>query len=395
MDSQRGRSPSTGPHIRQSHSPSPHPPFNSNLSGLGLQQPLSPPDPTFDTTAPTTTTTTTGAFDINQQYLTADHNSQFQQRDNTFLHTQGGDRAPSPSFGQEQSNNLFAQGNDGNNTINPAFLNEVGDSNSFLDPALLDESLMNQMATTQAHSPTPPHLLVQPDMHRASSASPHHSPNMNQGGFPSPGQHSRHASLDPASAAFPQGQNNEWSNMYRGHRRTPSDAYSDVSSSAHPSPYLGNTEQFNDNPSPLLQAQQDPAMFQDVMTFGQFSLNESSSQHASPAHSPHISPRLLPTQQPLPQFTAENNFGLNNQFNQGGLGVYPNPPSETFPSLHNNSVDMGQADQMSPPEINIDFAPPSRQPSFGPGPKSENGENALSPPDRCKNNRFDHVSVPF
>src|SRR5205085_12634277 len=119
-------------------------------------------------------------------------------------------------------------------------------------------------------------------------------------------------SLDPSSAAFPNG---EWAHVgnpaFQGHRRAPSDAYSDVSSSAHPSPYLSHTDHLEaDQPSPLLSAQNDPAMFQDVMTLQHFTISQNN-QGTTPGHSPHISPRLPPQrQQELPPFTAADNFGL-------------------------------------------------------------------------------------
>lgn len=80
---------------------------------------------------------------------------------------------------------------------------------------------------------------------------------------------------------------------------------------------------------------------------------------------------------------------MNNQFGQQGMGVYPNSGPEPFPSLNQGIPEFGQADAMSPPEINIDFAPPSRQASFEP-PKPEHQADALSPPDRCK---YTHATV--
>ena len=164
---------------------------------------------------------------------------------------------------------------------------------------------------------------------------------------------------------------------FRGHRRTPSETYSDVSS-AHASPYLGNLDSFDPDPSPLLNPQQDGPLFQEVMSFGQFNLNDNS--HISPGPSPHISPRLNPQQQALPQFQP-GNFGLNNQFGDQGMNIYQG--HEPFPSINQSGPEFGQADTMSPPEINIDFAPPSRQASFEP-PKPANSADALSPPERCK-----------
>ncbi|KAF2635905.1 hypothetical protein P280DRAFT_410782 [Massarina eburnea CBS 473.64] len=257
---------------------------------------------------------------------------------------------------------------------------------------------MNQMATTQAHSPTPPHLL--PGGMSQRTPSPHASPNLNQAAFPSPA-HSRHASLDPAAAY---GQSNEWANMsqFTRHRRAPSETYSEVSSQ-HASPYMGNNDSFeHENPSPLLNAQQDPSLFQDVMQFSQFNLNDNHS-HISPGHSPHISPRLipqqLPQQQALPHFQP-GSFGLdpnlNNQFAQQGMGAYQGQGPEPFPTINQaGPPEFGQADTMSPPEINIDFAPPSRQASFEP-PKPELQTDALSPPDRSRSrNRIRAKSDPF
>lgn len=72
---------------------------------------------------------------------------------------------------------------------------------------------------------------------------------------------------------------------------------------------------------------------------------------------------------------------MNSHFaQQQGIGSYQNQGTEAFPSL---GQEFGQADTMSPPEINIDFAPPSRQASFEP-PKPGNHADALSPPERCK-----------
>jgi len=222
---------------------------------------------------------------------------------------------------------------------------------------------------------------------------------MNQGGFPSPG-HSRHASLDP-NAAFGPGQGSEWGNMasFRGHRRAPSETYSDVSS-AHASPYLIQQDSFEDTqPSPMLNAQADPQLFHDPLTqLGQLNFDDSRSG-ISPGHSPGPSPRLPPSQQALPAFQP-GNFGLdqgsmNNHFGQPGMMSYSNSGPEPFPVLNHPIGDIGQADAMSPPEINIDFAPPSRQPSFEPS-KPEHQADALSPPDRSRSrNRMRAKSDPF
>ena len=404
----RGRSPSPS-HIRQpSASPAGHAPFRT--SGLGLDHSLS-----SDPSSSFAQVTTAGQPYSQPQYLTSSSSSSSQPPafahpntalDNAFLqassHHHQPHPIPSPHFGPQGNhiapdplnintpstgagNNLdFSLFPDAN--LDPAFLAnsldpQLLDSNRPQNPSIDPSELMNQMATTQPHSPTPPHLL--PAMHQR-SPSPNASPNMAQGAFASP-SHSRHASLDP-SAAY--GQPNEWGSMaaFRGHRRTPSETYSDVSS-AHASPYLGNQDSFEDaNPSPLLNAQ-DPSLFQEVMQFGQFNLNDAQS-HISPGHSPHISPRLMPQQQSLPQFQP-GSFGLdpslNNQFPQAGMGGTYQQGHEPFPTINQAGpgLEFGQADTMSPPEINIDFAPPSRQASFEP-PKPDLRTDALSPPDRCK-----------
>ena len=247
--------------------------------------------------------------------------------------------------------------------------------------------------TTNAQSPTPPHLLS-PAMHRQSSASPHGSPGMNQNVFQqrSPA-HSRNTSLDPSSAAYPQLQGWGAGDAFRGHRRAQSDAHSDVSSSAHPSPFLANADSFEqpiNKHSPLLVAQQDPSLYQDVVApMTQFSISQGPNPYISPSHSPHPSPHLVPQQQPLPVFTSADNFGM-----EGGLsatipisynGVQGwNQDQDQFPDFGQNNVDAsGQADTMSPPEINIQLAPPSRQASFEPQ-KMEAADDSLSPPERSK-----------
>ncbi|KAH7389581.1 hypothetical protein DE146DRAFT_680401 [Phaeosphaeria sp. MPI-PUGE-AT-0046c] len=389
---QRGRSPSAGQHnghIRNTPSPSPH-----SFNHIPQYDPSLHPTSAFPATS--------SGFD-NTQFLATTQSQHFPQQtalDQSFLQAnQSLSQHNTPSFGA-QGNNLQPDQLDLSNNSNPDFQsffagNELQQNQALnstylgatLDPQLLDSQpqqnqsinpsdLMNQMATTQAHSPTPPHLL--PTMNNQQTPSPHASPSINQGAFPSPG-HSRHASLDPSAAYGP---------SQGSHRRAPSETYSDVSS-AHASPYLTQQDSFEENqPSPLLNPQADPQLFHDpVMQFGQFNLNDGNS-HISPGHSPHLSPRLIPQQQQqqqaLPQFQP-GSFGLesnmNNHYGQPSMGVYPNQSAEPFPSLNQGVPEFGQADAMSPPEINIDFAPPSRQASFEP-PKPEHQADALSPPDR-------------
>ncbi|EDU46954.1 C2H2 type zinc finger domain containing protein [Pyrenophora tritici-repentis] len=413
---QRGRSPSTGQRIHKGHSPSPspHAPFqhqhNANLGFEAIQDPSS--------------YAVTSAGLNNAQFLTTTQGQPFSQQTSFadpgfFQTTQSISQHNTPQFGPQGSNNISPDPLDLTNTNNPDFnffqSNALGQNQSLssylgntLDPHLLEtqsqqnqsvnpSELMHQMATAQHNAPTPPHLL--PNMNSHQSPSPHASPNINQGPFRPPG-HSRNTSLDP-SAAY----GTEWGQMagasFGGHRsRGNSDAaFSDVASSVHNSPYLQQHDSFdNDQPSPLLNAQNDPQLFQDpVPGFDRFNLN-SGNAHLSAGNSPHISPRLLPqNQQVLPQFQPET-FGLNQNMNpyaNPSMNGYSGQSSEPFPSLNQPMPEFGQADAMSPPEINIDFAPPSRQPSFEP-PKPEHQIDALSPPDRSRSrNRMRAKSDPF
>ncbi|KAF2480218.1 hypothetical protein BDY17DRAFT_327192 [Neohortaea acidophila] len=301
-----------------------------------------------------------------------------------------------------QSQNFAAQGNSDFNynqggvssdsSAFPSFdFNQTDFSEDALDPAFLAEldaqqQQISQMAAAlQPHSPTPPHLL--PEMARrqsnSHSPSPHASPAFHQQSTVNRPRGTSE-SLDPSSALFPQGQN-EWSNMgaYRGHMRTPSDQYSEYSNhSNQASPYLQTYDSFDANAhsSPLINPQQDPS-FTDSLGLQQFNLN---GDH--PGHSPHISPNLMPQQQALPQFTA-GDFGLNqDQFVQqnNGLDMYTGAGQEAFPQLNKpqSPNDLGAADQMSPPEIQVEYAPPAMNPNQVL--RSTNDGEALSPPARTQ-----------
>lgn len=132
----------------------------------------------------------------------------------------------------------------------PDFTGKQGQSfgnNYMLDPQLdVDQQpqghinpqdIMSDMSSPQNMVPTPPNLMP------CLGTPPPTSPVTSQGHQWSP-NHSRNASasLDPSSAAFANGQApTEWAGMqFQTHRRAPSDAHSDVSSSAAPSPFLLN-----------------------------------------------------------------------------------------------------------------------------------------------------------
>src|SRR5207248_3435269 len=84
--------------------------------------------------------------------------------------------------------------------------------------------------------------------------------------------------------------------------------------------------------------------------------------------SPAISPRLPPQQ--VAEIQAQGNALLldqmnSNGFNAAGQGVLSG--QEPFPNLqHEGLGEMGQANQMEAPEIQIDFAGPSKIGTFEP-----------------------------
>jgi hypothetical protein len=397
MDQQRGRSPSAGhqqSHINPSHSPSPHH-FQENANSIGLGLGL-------DTNSGNNNQQFGGFHSnngiqsyennefINQQNFgqNQDFNQQFKQEEQQSPFSQ----QQQPSFTQElMSANIGSNFNDGDFALysTPNNQNEQFDPQLFMNdlPAQSGNSSVNPAELNMSSPPnaaTPPGFL-QPDSRSPSSA--HQSPSFNQGAFQSSPGHSRHASLGPESAAFPQGQNHvEWSHMmapqFQGHRRTPSE-YSDVSvSSAAPSPNLGHHDSFEplDHHHSPMQNPHD-AMYQEIAGIGSFSLSDPQVQHSSPgrglspAHSPAISPRLGPQQ--LPGLN-QNQFilGMNN-----GFGPGPNLYGSQNPEFQIQHSDMGQAQQMIPPEINVEFAPTSRTNSFDP-PKPSFDQDALTPPDR-------------
>jgi hypothetical protein len=399
MDQQRGRSPSAG--HQQSHisrGPSPAPQFQDNAASVGLGLALDP-----------------ALSDPNQNFLNSNFNNGFmgQQQNQQFSSGSLSDPAyatsqdftnqaqfvkqeePSPfappqrSFTQELLSSNF---NEGDFSLYPTpgqsdqfgeqsfFMNDPSQAAGNINPAELE------MPSPPNHSATPPGLLP-PGTRTPSSA--HQSPSFNQGAFqPSPG-HSRNASLGPESAAFPQGHQQEWSMMapqFTTHRRTPSE-FSDVSvHSASHSPNLGHHDAFEpieQQRSPMQQPQDH--LYQEVLGIQNFSLSDqipSPHRGLSPAHSPAISPRLVPQQMAGPN----NNFmlGLNNGFGQP-QGMYGQSGQESFPQMHGNGMDMGQAPLMAPPTIEVEFAPASRQNSFEP-PKPSLDQDALTPPDRGMSN---------
>ncbi|KAI9801243.1 MAG: DNA-binding transcription factor [Piccolia ochrophora] len=279
--------------------------------------------------------------------------------------------------------------------LDPSLQNTAQPPNNSINPAdLLSGMSATHMPTLNSTSPGAIHLSRQ-----------HSSPSFSQHSYQSPG-HSRHASLDPSSAAFSQAQQHtDWTGMlqgvsFQGHRRPPSD-HSDVSSSVAPSPYISNADTFDNIEqanSPLLASQSDPNVYADALGIGQFSLSDPSPHKISPNPSPHISPRLMP-QQGLGH--AQNNNLLltqdlsGNHFGARQAEMYQRQERESFPTLPSNGPpDMGQAGQMAPPEINIEFAPSKHQIHEQHTRPLDSG-HGLSPPDRGRKNRIRAKSDPY
>lgn len=440
----RGRSPSASnaTHLRHTPSASPHPPYNqsfvdSNLLSTDSFNGLNNTTPAAQYTDPTFTQD----FQQTDFSLGQYNNNTFQTQqppivpsqsndvsNHTFLqsaqgvdNTYGFDQSAqstnhlTPGVSNHSSPSPGATGANVNSFPGFDFNQTTFDHNSSLDPTLLApnsidlfqpqpsqlDTSIDPMATTtmQSHNPTPPHLFPEVTHRQSLSPSPHASPNPQQAGFQNMNNMSRprgtSESLDPSSAAYPQGNGSEWLGMggYR-HQRSPSDQLSDISS-AHNSPYMQTLDSF-DHSSPMLNPSADPSL-SDGLGLGHFSLNDG--HHAtqnfySPGHSPHISPRLMPQQSELPAFTADNNFGMvpamSGQFNQPNDGpeMFPSYGQDSFPAYNNQPTspsDLGAADQMSPPEISIDYAPPAKQNNVNPRPPRSLGDGeTLSPPMRRK-----------
>ena len=221
-----------------------------------------------------------------------------------------------------------------------------------------------------------------------SSPGPMSPPGSTPGTYYTP-QHSRHTSLDPATAAYMNAQSNtDWPSMmtnsaFQGHRRAPSEV-SEVSSANH-SPYLSQHEYdgIENNTSPSLAPQNDPALYDNALGIESFTLSEQHQQQQgfSPLHSPYISPRLMPQQGgemvPNAPYLSPN---VNSQFPNAPTDMYGMPGDDMMNTTMQGGVtDIGQASQMAPPSINVEFAPPSRNPSFGPS-KPAADLDSLSPP---------------
>jgi hypothetical protein len=427
MDQQRGRSPSGGqhqPHINHGQSQSPQN-FQESINpvglGLGLQSSNSSNNQQYSNGF-----SHDGLPAYDNNFLNTQQGQQFNQGsllDPTFVQSQ--DFASPPAFEQQfkqENNSTYGQQSYTDELLNTNNFNQ-GDFNLYGTPGAPGEQfdnsfysnnngqqasgqsinpadIMSDRSSPQPYSaPTPPSLLHS-DSQGAQSSSAHHSPSFQQTQFPRSPGHSRNASLAPESAAYPNAQlPTDWSMVggpqFTTHRRSPSE-YSDVSaSSAAASPNLPHHDTFDsieNNHSPLMNAQ-DPSLYQEVLQIGNFSLSDPQIQQGasprrglSPAHTPSISPRLGPQQ--VPMINQQANFmlsmdGMNNGYQQSsGNDMYNNQQDQYGQRI--GSADMGQAQQMVPPEINVEFAPASRQNSFEPPKPGQFDQDALTPPERGK-----------
>ncbi|KAI0173371.1 hypothetical protein GGR52DRAFT_383554 [Hypoxylon sp. FL1284] len=392
--SARGRPPSAGnqqPHIRNSHSPSPHP-YQSPDSSIGLGIAIDPSSanpqftPDFNpydsnnasnqflNTSQPQTFDQQGVADPSSFNINQDYSQSLAQPQTSFT-----DSLLSSDFNNSGDFSLFPPSTQGDQFTTSALFGDFSQPQP--NAQSLNPNDLNNMTSPQTHhSPTPPHLL------RPEPGSAHQSPAFNQHQFSSPG-HSRHTSLGPEAALMP-GQLDWNLPQFQGHRRTPSE-YSDVSSQAA-SPNLTGNDSF-EHPehghSPLQRTED--SFFDGVIGISNFSIADPNQNSRSPSHSPAISPRILPQQMP----DVMLNSGYPNPPNMG----YPVQGSEEFPSLsqEGGAMDPALAQSMAPPSINIDFAPNSRQNSFEPM-KPTMDAQSLTPPDRGRpRSRPRAVTDPF
>lgn len=401
MAQQRGRSPSAGHqqlHINN-HSPSPHSFQDDGSRGLGLPDQIQGNGQTFLSNGFNPNTAFPNTDFMNQQTQsfsqgglgeanyasTTGITPQFKQEGQSSPYSQ----PQLGTFTQDLMNATSGFGDAGDFALFPAVNSAEYDPSFFSgDPAPASRNGSVNLSQIDMSSPhntsTPPGNLFQPDARSPGSA--HKPSSFDASQFPSSSKHTRNASLGPESAAFPHGQIMEWGIMrpqFTGHRRTPSE-YSDVSvSSVQHSPNLGHHDSFDQvdpRHSPMQQAQD--SIYENVLGIGSFSLSDTQIQHPassgqglSPAHSPSMSPRLSPQQvhvmgQQNTMYSMDSNgYVQSNVYNQN--------QQEAFPQLHN---EMGQSQQMVP-DINVEFAPASRQNSFEP-PKPSLDQDALTPPER-------------
>lgn len=415
-----GTSPAGSRHGSVSPSPHNQQQFHDPMAGLGLDPSMSAfaTNPTFDNSNPEAGIVGAEAYGYSPAYLSGAPQSQ-------------GLAPPSTQSFPPNINTANLQ------SYNPNLVNQLDQGSADLRPPQPGDNYSNLLNTNppdmdfsayQNQSPNSvpgseydsSQLLLDPQMHQRPqslnqavnpadlvspisnpSASSHQSSQDQQQSSPGPmsppgstpgtfytPQHSRHTSLDPNTAAYLSAQSGQdWQSVmntsaFQGHRRAPSEV-SEVSSANH-SPYLSQHDYdgIENNASPSLTPQNDPALYDNALGIEQFTLSEQQQQQQafSPLHSPYISPRLIPQQNmdmvPNASYLSNN---MSSQFPAAPTEMY-GMSNEDMVAMNGGSADIGQASQMAPPSINVEFAPPSRNPSFGPGKPPGADLDSLSPP---------------
>ena len=428
MDTQiRGRSPSVGhqPDHRIRSSPSPHD-FNGHASPVNFSSAVPNQafhSQTYDNNNLSPTTAAGLGYNLSGSYIEAGaQQPQFQQPQHVLQSTNYNTQGFEASFhhngvtSDDQQTQSMLTEQQPDQQFQSEMLNlddhfgsfpqqhhlsgkrdQFSDAAFMLDPQLQENQnrsinpaeIMGDMSSPQTMAPTPPNLMP-PHAQNSEPTSPFTNPG--QGWSPN---HSRQTSLDP-SAAYGNGQQQDWSGIlqgpqFQGHRRAPSE-HSDVSSSVAPSPYMvqpDTFESFEQNPSPMLNAQQDNQLYQEGLGIENFNLTDNQQARHSPRHSPFVSPRMSP--QPGMGMAQDSSFMTlpepQHTFN-GSLGPegYANP-TEQFPTLPPEqrlpSNDYGQADQYDVPQISVEPAPTTRLPNLE-NARYQTDMDALLPPERGK-----------
>ncbi|KAJ5585200.1 uncharacterized protein N7459_005000 [Penicillium hispanicum] len=405
------RSVSPSSHAQQYHDPT---------SGLGLDPSMSAAfatNPSFDNSNPDAAIAGIDSYGYSTAYLAGAPPTQTlaPPSDQPFPPTLNTTNIPISQSFESSLVNQLEQGSSGLRPLQPGdFLSTNADLDfsayqnhspnsataSEYDSSLLLDPQMHQRPQSM-HQGVNPADLVSPISNpsasshpssqdqQQSSPGPMSPPGSTPGTYYTP-QHSRHTSLDPATAAYLSAQPNpDWGSVmsnaaFQGHRRAPSEV-SEVSSANH-SPYLSQHEYdgIENNASPSLAPQNDPALYDNALGIEQFTISEQQQQQQqgySPLHSPYISPQLMPQQStemvPNASYLSAN---VNSQFPAAPTEMYGMTADDMMnPGINSGTADIGQASQMAPPSINVEFAPPSRNPSFGPS-KPAADFDSLSPP---------------
>lgn len=410
----RGRSPSASVHSRNV-SPSPHHSQHSpyhDPSAAGLMLDASTAGTGYQsnlafTTAPSSSSLAPDSNnpDLYNNFLTATTTTSAQQHDNLAAQNDPFASSFAVTFADQLDQSATHQDGTYSNLLNPnpndydftqyaVAGDNAGMQSAFDSSLLLDQQqqqhntqnaqLMGQGDMGQMGSPS---NLLSPE-HHSSPGNNHTSPPITSGPFYTPG-HSRSASLDPMSAAYMSNHNQaqDWQNMlensaFQSHRRAPSE-HSDVSSVSH-SPYAGHHESFDalEGASPSLGAQNDPVLYDNTLAMDSFTLSEQQQQGLSPHHSPYVSPQMPSQDMNSDAFMLSGQQNMT-QFPTLSHDIYTGQPDDAMlagmqvPDM--SGLDPNQMNSMvPPPSINVEFAPPSRVPSFGLG--GENDFDALSPP---------------